>query len=459
MAIWIPKQISSQGPRYEALVSALERDIQTGRAEPGMRLLPMRELAYQLGISVGTVTRAYQTAQKRGLISGEVGRGSFVRTPDKSDARFFGDGRGDLGSIDLSLNLPPTGRSEAALQKALSDLSKTDDLSQLMQYLPHSGLARHRQAIAKWWKGNHVDPDCLVLTQGAQHAMALAVAALTKPGDTVICESMSYAGIKALANFSQLRLVGAPLDRDGVIPEKLEELVQKTRARVLYLIPNLQNPSATVLPESRRRAIADIMERHALHLIEGDVYDFLLNKRLDPIAEYARERTFYVGSFSKSLAPGLRIGFVSPPPQYIDRMVSGVRATAWMATPMMAEIISRWIEDGTADSLIEAKRQEAIARVALVRKLFGKSIFALPKATYHVWLDLPERWQASEFVAAAKRHGITITPTEAVIVGHHPINGVRICLGAAESITRLDQALNTLKSIVDAGAHQALSVV
>lgn len=459
MAIWVPKQVSSEGPRYEAVVNALEKDIHSGRAEPGMRLLPMRELAFQLGLSVGTVTRAYQIAQKRGLISGEVGRGSFVRTPDKSDGRFYGDGRGDLGSIDLSLNLPPTGRSEAALQKALSDLSRTEDLSQLMQYLPHSGLAKHRQEIAGWWKGNRIDPDCLVLTQGAQHAMALAVAALTKPGDTIICESMTYAGIKALANFSQLRLIGAPLDRDGVIPEKLEELVQKTRARVLYLIPNLQNPTATVLPEPRRRAIADIMERHSLHLIEGDVYDFLLSKRLAPIAEFARNRTFYIGSFSKSLAPGLRIGFVSPPPQYMDQMVAGVRATAWMATPMMAEIIARWIQDGTADSLIDAKRQEAVARVALARKLFGKSIFALPKATYHIWLEMPEPWRASQFVSAAKRHGITITPSEAVVVGHHPVNGVRICLGAAESISRLDQALKTLKSIFDTRAHPVLSVV
>src|SRR5215475_10591287 len=143
---WLPVLSDTEGPRYLAFVQALENDVRAGVLKPGTRLLPQRDMANQLGLSVGTVSRAYAEAEARGLISGEVGRGTFVQRP-RPPASATGSTQ---TTINLALNVPPSTGEDELIASVLSEILADGALSPLLGYLPHQGLPSHRQIMAGW---------------------------------------------------------------------------------------------------------------------------------------------------------------------------------------------------------------------------------------------------------------------------------------------------------------------
>src|SRR5258706_10308763 len=323
MTMWNP-EIDTAGARYLAIAEALSGDVKSGRLRPGDRLPTHRDLAYRLGVTVGTVTRAYAEAARRGLVGGEVGRGTYVR--DTRPASFSAlDDRSDGGGeapIDLGVNKAAAAEAGPLFAAALRQLADSPDLGALLDYQPHRGRLRHRAAGAAWLSraGLAVDPERVIVTAGGQHAMSIAFAALARPGDLVLAEQCTYPGMKAVAGLLQLRLQGVAIDRDGLVPEAFEAACRAGPARALYCTPNLQNPTGSVMPVERRRAIAAIAESHGVAIVEDDAYGFLDAGLPPPLASFAPTVGHYLSSLSKSLAPGLRLGFLAGPAGRPDRL-------------------------------------------------------------------------------------------------------------------------------------------
>ena len=275
MTDWVPALASLAGPRYLAFVLALEADIASGRIKPGMRLLPQRDMAERLDLSVGTISKAYAEAEQRGLISGEVGRGTFVQRR-RLEARGPGS---PAATINLALNVPPYTGEDDVIASALSDIVADGEVSNLLGYLPHQGLRRHREAMVAWLTslGVTADADHLFITHGGQHALSIALPMVAAPGDTVLTESYTYSGMLALSAQSGYRLHGVATDYHGLIPENLDRAFSETRARALYCMPTLQTPMGSVMPPKRRHAIAEIVRKHDAYLLEDDAYGYLLS--------------------------------------------------------------------------------------------------------------------------------------------------------------------------------------
>ena len=463
MTSWNPQRPTGPGHLYLALADALAEDIESGALQPGERLPTHRALARALAVNIGTITRAYAEARARGLIDGEVGRGSFVRHAAARPAPAATEGPAPDRRLDLSVNSPAGGPDREACAAALREIAGRPDLSSCFDAYVPAGLERHRAAGVRWLTraGVEADTDRVLITGGAQHAMAVGFAALGGPGDGVLTEALTYPGLKSLAGLLRLRLHGVLLDAQGIVPEALEQAARRTRARFLYLVPNLHNPTGAILAEERRRAVAEIARRHELVIVEDDSHGFLLPKPANPapIATFAPERTLFIASLSKPLCAGLRIAYLlapRPAGEWMPRLVAASSAIAWMGAPLMAELATQWIEDGTAARVSAAKRTEITARRRLADSLLAAPGRALgtPSAetSATLWLELDEPWRASEFVARCRARGVGVSAPDVFAVERsHAPHAVRLCIGTPRTRDDLREALTIVAQVLRAG--------
>jgi DNA-binding transcriptional MocR family regulator len=464
MTIWQPDLASHSGPRYRAIAEALAEDVREGRLVAGTRLPTHRDLAWKLRVTIGTVSRAYAEAERRGLVIGEVGRGTFVRSPASAAPIMPSDVLGetrDPDFIDLTINRPGTAGEAAVMAVALQHLAAEPDLATLLDYQAPAGRREDRIAGAAFLErcGLVTAPEQVVATAGGQHAMACVIGALTRPGDTLAVEALTYPGLRALASLLHLRLVPIAIDEQGLIPEALDAACQAAPVRALYTMPTLHNPTTATLPSGRRETLAELAEKHDLALIEDDVYGFLLDAPPPPLAYYAPRRSYYITSLSKCLMPALRVGYVHAPKTQVEPIAAAVRATVYSAPPLMARIVARWIGDGTAARLIEEKRAETRRRNHRARQILAGVEFTGDPAAPHLWLTLPEAWRADDFAAAARRRDVGIIPAAAFAVVRQPPDAVRICLGAQTTAERVERALARLAELLASPPERYLSVV
>ena len=453
---WFPVLADTEGPRYLAFVQALENDVRTGVLKPGTRLLPQRDMASQLSLSVGTVSRAYAEAEARGLISGEVGRGTFVQRP-RPPANTTGSAQ---STINLALNVPPATGEDQLIASVLSEILADGALNPLLGYLPHQGLPSHREIVAEWLRafGIKVDVANLFITHGGQHALSIALNLVAEPKAMVLTERFTYSGMIALSAQNGYRLHGVDGDTDGLLPDALDRAFSDTGARVLFATPSLQTPTGTVMTPERRQEIADVVARHDAYLLEDDVYAFLFATPPTPVSALIPDRSFYVTSFAKCLAPGLRIGAMIVPEQFRDRSINAVRATGWMASPIMAEVVARLLHSGDLMRQVHLKRAAAARRNAIADRLLGTWLTPTSgTAGFHRWLPIPAGRTLIALVTQAAQTGITIAPPGALQQVDRGTLGIRLCLGHPASDDILENALSELKRILESA--EAISFV
>ncbi|HKF59923.1 MAG TPA: PLP-dependent aminotransferase family protein [Dongiaceae bacterium] len=456
MTSWTPDLSRHDGPRYRAIADAIAADLHAGQLKPGDRLPTHRDLAYRLGVTVGTVTRAYAEAQRRGLLEGHVGRGSFLAGLTRPAPSLPASGltmadHESTGMIELSLAFPPQATDEL-LQRTLTELARQPGVTRLLNYQPHAGMAHHRAAGAAWIgrHGLEVPADRVIVTAGAQHGLCVVAGTLLKPGDLLLSEGLTYPGLRAVGELFKLRLKGLPLDDGGIIPEALESICRTEAPRALYCMPGLQNPTGAVMPAERRQAIAAILRRYGVVLIEDDIYGFL-GGTLPPLSAALPELGHYLVGTSKSMGPGLRIGFLVTPPGPNTHYVATLRATTWMAPPLLAEIACRWITDGTAAQMVEAQRRSSTERQTLTRSLLADFDYRAHPQSYYGMLYLPAPWRASDFVAAGARRGLRLRAAETFAVEQAPPEAIRICICAVETTDILTTGLERIVELLREG--------
>jgi DNA-binding transcriptional MocR family regulator len=445
---WLP-DLSGSGKRWaERLAEAIASDVASGRLRPGDQLPTQRALATHLGITAGTVNRAYAMAERAGVISAEVGRGSFVRA---NDTDIHSTGLGKTSAINFALNYPAASDTEQALAETLTALTKRQQLSGLMGVAPYAGSPRHRDAGARWLQhfGLSVQGEEVLVSTSVQHGLAASLAALTTPGDVVLTESLTSPSIKALAAIHQLRLVAVASDEAGLLPDALASARQATGARVVYTMPTVHTPTTLTMPEPRRRAIAEVLHQHELVAIEDDAWGFLAMNGVTPLQALAPESVVYLTSFSKCLAPGLRVGYVAvSAATRRNAIASCLGATTW-ATPLSAEIASRWIDDGTAMSITQQRIRTAQERQHIARRLLGPTFTPPSTPSFHLWLPLPEPWRVDEFIANAEDHGVSLAATDIFVPGRAATpHAVRVCLGAEDKPGRVEEGLGILARLL-----------
>jgi DNA-binding transcriptional MocR family regulator len=452
--MWTVKVLKRDRPLYVALADQLAADIESGRLAPGTRLPPQRALAAELGVDFTTISRGYAEARRRGLIVGQVGRGTFVRPDRTRDRQRNGGDSAQL--VDLSLNLPPTHASEAAaraLADTLAELQSDVAHLGLLDYQPNAGMSAHRAAGATWaaqHAGVEATPEEIVICSGAQHALTSLLMELTNPGDSVATESLTYPGFRALAARLRLTVEGLPIDEEGLRVEPFRAACRAGRIKVLYCTPTLHNPTAATMSGARRRAIARIARDADVAIIEDDVYGPLAARHPPSLTSFSRDRSYYIASLSKVVAPGLRIAYVlTPDARHAERLASAVRATSWMAAPLMGEIAARWIMDGTATQLLRLTRREIITRQQLARTILPHTVQVVPESL-HIWLELPGAWSSAEFALLARRSGVSVAPADAFAVGKAPA-AVRLSVGSPRSIEDLERALRVLAYLLESG--------
>ncbi|CAM2064057.1 PLP-dependent aminotransferase family protein [Sulfidibacter corallicola] len=453
MTIWIPT-LEDDTPRYRAIADAIASDVAEGRLQPGDRLPTHRELAHALGVTVGTVSRGYAEAERRGLTTGEVGRGTYVRGATSLDP--WPEQPTESEIVDLTLSLPVSIPEEAtALAETLRQIAGDARIGELLAYHPESADCRQRAAAAKWLGrlGLNTGADDILVTAGSQHGLTVALSTLFAPGQVVLTGELTYPSIKSQARTHGVRLRGVALDDQGICPDAVERACRmEPKPAGLYLVPTLQNPTSGILSEARRRALGRIAEKHDLWIVEDDVHAFLLPDLPAPIATYAPERTLYLSSVAKCLAPGLRTGFIVAPPALRARLLTGIHTTMWMPPPLMVEVTTRWFVDGTADRLIAAKRAETERRQQLAQQILARHAHRCHPLGYQIWLELPEPWHTDEFVTQARKRSVIVIGAGAFSVSRrHVPHAVRLSIGVP-SRPALERGLKVLDDILRAQA-------
>ncbi|TFH87197.1 PLP-dependent aminotransferase family protein [Billgrantia azerbaijanica] len=450
MTIWIPHLVG-QGPRYREIAEAIARAVQAGELEPGARLPPQRRLADALEVTVGTVTRAYAEAERQGWVAARVGSGTYVLGGETAaPSPFLMTHRPvDEGMIDLSLSLPPPHPLRAAaLGRALQTIANDAELLQrAVDYQDACGVPAHREQLAAWMGrlGMPVDPAALLITQGGQHGLSLALRALTRPGERIAADALTYPGLISAARQAHLKLLPVALDAGGMDLDALERLCSQQPPRLVYVTPDQNNPTGAMLDEARRERLAELARRHEFWILEDGVQYLPAEERGTPLYRLAPEHTLFVFSTSKVLAGGLRIGTLTAPAPLRERLGAALRAQSWMVPPLMVEAVCRWVASDDSERLLAWQTEELGARQRLARERLGDFAVSGRPHSSNLWLPLPFELRSAALQEVLERRGVRVTSAEPFCVGSEPApQALRLCLSAAASREALTRALDVL---------------
>jgi DNA-binding transcriptional MocR family regulator len=437
--------------RYKTLVDAYAADIRTGRLAPGTRLPTHRELAASAGLALVTASRVYAELEAMGLVSGETGRGTFVRETTLSPGQGIDQKDVAVGMIDLNFNYPSLPGQADLLRNALRQLALSGDLEALLRYQPHAGRQHERASVAQHLqaRGVQVDAAQVLIVNGAQQGLAVTLMALLKPGDVIAADALTYSGFKVLAETLHLEVVAIPPGDHGPDLVALEKLCRSRSVRAIYSMPTLHNPLGWVTPIEQREQLVALARRHDLTIIEDAAYAFLVENPPRTLVDLAPERTVYVSGLSKNIATGLRVGFIAAPLHAVPALERIIRATTWNTPGVMTAMACGWLDDGTVTLLEQQKCDDAKARQMLAAELLqGLTCIGHP-SSYFLWLPLPEDVRADQIVVELMHQQISVTTAEPFAVSAHVPHAIRLALGSV-SMDVLRQALITVRKVIGA---------
>ena len=439
---WQPDLSDFDGPKYLALAHRLRQGIREGELAEGTRLPPVRDLAWRLGVTPGTVSRAYQMVMQEGLLEAAVGRGTFVAAtrprfgatqpllaePGPLSRRVQGL---EAGPVDLrSPQLPEVGQS-AAVGEVLAEMARAGTLD----ILGYPGLRRDgglREALVGWLAERDlgaITADDIVLTQGGQNAIGLALQCCLKGSRPhVMCEELAYPGFRHAARLNRAEVVPVALDSEGLSASALDAACRQTGARIVTITTEAQNPTTVRMSMARRLQIVEVARRHDIQIIEDDCYS-VGRAELPALRALAPERCWYVNSISKSLAAGLRFGCIVCPSGLGEAGRLAAQHSYFGLARPVTDIVRALMTSGVAERLRDRVQAVFDRRLELTLNALGTFDLSWQRGLAFVWLRLPQGWRASTFAREAEAAGVLIRSADeyALVDGRAP-NAVRMAL-------------------------------
>jgi DNA-binding transcriptional MocR family regulator len=357
--------------------------------------------------------------------------------------------------VDLSFNYPSLPGQADMLRDGLRQLASSGDVESLLRYQPHRGRPGERATVARHLeqRGLAVDADRILIVNGGQHGLATTVMATLQPGDVVAADALTYPGFKVVAETLRLEVAPLPVTPSGPDLDALDRLCRERRVRAVYAMPTVHNPLGWVMSGAARAKLVEIAHRHRLLIIEDAAYAYLAEEPPPPLAALAPEITVYVSGLSKSVATGLRVGFVSAPESFVPAIERAIRATTWNTPAVMTAIACRWLDDGTVSRLESDKRRDARIRQSIARDaLAGLPVIGHP-ASYLVWLPLAEDARADRIAASLMREHISISTAEPFATSAHVPQAIRLALGSTDVHT-LRETLCRVRQVVEEDAYR-----
>ena len=435
------------------MVERLAADIQSGKLAPGTALPTHRQLAARQGMAIASASKVYATLKSMGLVVGETGRGTFVR--DRPLQREWDSGdeaRLSANAVDLSFNHPTWPGQSDLLRAMLRELAGSGDLAALMHQQQPGGRQHERQIVADFLaKERQIQAEAqhIFLVNGTQQGLDIATRTLLRPHDIVAVDALTYPGFKMLAEAQNLALKAVPALSDGPDLDALEALCNRHRIRAIYAMPTMHNPLGWVLTSSQRERLVDIARRHDCLLIEDAAYAYLAEEAPSALVTLAPERTVYVSSLSKSLASGLRFGYLVAPEAYAVRIKAQIRASFWSLPSLVTAMATRWMQDGSVQRLELELRHDARLRQAIARKVFAGMEMTAHAASLFVWLQLPPDLRMDRIAMALAERQIAVSKAEAYATTRHAPQALRLGLSSVP-LDQLGAVLTQVREVIEA---------
>ena len=449
---WRPSLAGARGPLYRALADLLAADIAAGTLRPGAKLPPQRELADFLDVNPSTVSKAFKLCAERGLVVGSVGSGTYVASDAGSPGVRVCERR--EGVVDLGA-LVPAEEPNGLVRARIEELLRLPDADGLLSYGMPEGSMRQRAAGVAWLARSGVDarPDDVVPAAGGQNAIVAALGALFARGDRVGCDALTYPGVKEAAKLLGIQLVPVRGDGHGCMTAAGLEFAACTEGiRGVYVIPQLHNPTARSWDAAACAELAAVARSEDLLVVEDGINALLVENPARPMAALAPERTVYLASLSKTVAPGLRTAFVRVPPAWREALVETVGALNVSLPPLLATAAASLIEDGGADEVLAWRRAGLRERNRLLDEELGVWLEPAQACAPLRWLSLPECWSGRAFEVCARQVGVAVYGAERFAVGGGPVpRGARLAVSAPPTADELRLGARRLRGVLEAG--------
>jgi len=431
----------------QQLVDRFSAAIEAGELEPGSKLPPTRELAAEAGVNHLTAARVYRKLAELGYVTARVGRGTFVRTLAPASSASHGDdwqvyalpqddisyseqvladtfslaGREDV--LSLATGWPaPSNYPTAELARIAADVF-TEEGGNALSYLPAEGLFDLREQIAARGRtyGYAEDADEVVITSGAQQAIALSAHATLEPGDVAVVESPTFIGMMTALRGTGARVIGVPVDEDGLDVDALERLLARHEVKLVGLQSACQNPTGRNLSEERRTRLAELAVERNFFVLEDRVYADMHFEGpfVRSLRELAPAHVLYVNSLSKVVGGGLRCGWVASRGPVRERIAMLKLNADFHSPTLIQHMAARWLATGAYERHVEQtipfyrERRDALL-AALERHLAGEYHVDPPAGGHHLWVTLSRPLDERALYAEAAGNGVMFTPGGAV---------------------------------------------
>jgi DNA-binding transcriptional MocR family regulator len=454
--IWSPDLAQFEGPKYRMVLSALEQDIENDVLAKGEKLPPVRELAWEIGVTPGTIARAYQEGVSQGLLEAQVGRGTFVATQSFARASqttpyetvyagFTRDGKVNLRNT----NTTDVGQA-VELRRAMIHVAN-NHVSDYVNYPGAEGRHAIYPYLADWmsYVGVNAKPEQILMTHGGQSAITVATQTILRNSSGKFAiEALTYPGIRYAVEGQGGQLVGIEIDEFGMVPSVLEKQCKKGGIKAIFLSANVLNPTTGKMPTSRRQEIADIARRYDVQIVEDDCWavgpsDTPSFQMLCP------ERAWYISSFSKVVSAGLRFGYLVCPESYVAGAKRILRGTSFGVSRAVSDTAHHMLETGDAQN-VRARIAERVAeRVSETVNMLGQWDITYRFDVPYIWLRLPKGWRASRFATACEREMVLVRPSDEFTIEGMPVpHAVRISVNCNLDDKMLREALEKVNTIL-----------
>ncbi|MGH2716800.1 MAG: PLP-dependent aminotransferase family protein [Thermoleophilaceae bacterium] len=468
----------------QQLVDRISAAIEAGDLEPGEKLPPTRELAAQAEVNHLTAARVYRKLAELGYVSASVGRGTFVRALTPASSASHGDdwqvyalppdeisyseqvladtfslaGRDDLISLATGWPAPSTYPTDDIARIAAEVFA--EEGGNALSYLPAEGLFELREQIAARGRtfGYAQDADEIVITSGAQQAIALSAHATLEPGDVAVIESPTFMGMMTALRGTRARVIGVPVDENGFDVDALERLLARHEVKLVGLQTACQNPTGRNLSEERRARLAELAVERNFFILEDRVYaDMHFEGRfVRSLRELAPAHVLYVNSLSKVVGGGLRAGWVAARGPVRDRIATLKLDADFHSPTLIQHIAARWLATGAYDRHVKEtmpfyrERRDALLD-SLERHLSGEYRVDPPAGGHHLWVTLTRPLDERALYGEAARHGVTFTPGGAVTAERRSQTSFRLSFSLLdpeqldEGVRRLARAIREVR--------------